>query len=75
MAPCVYLKTATDDDTRIGICTSGCESKVQNDIAFDAEFSLPCGFFSDDFLDTYEVRDPPPGGSRQLKSELLQESA
>jgi hypothetical protein len=31
---------------------------MRNELEYDPEFSLPCGFFKSDFLDNYLIREP-----------------
>jgi hypothetical protein len=39
---------------------NACENfnTIRNELEYDPEFSLPCGFFKSDFLDEYLSRKP-----------------
>jgi hypothetical protein len=39
-------------------CSSPCDKDSPREITFDAEFSLPCGYFKRDFLDNYDICEP-----------------
>lgn len=58
MTSCVNQQMPVCEKKQLVGCNPRCNKATAGDITFDAEFSLPCGFFKTDFLDNYDTCEP-----------------